>query len=987
MRWTKGVFASRKTVRAGLRLAFLLVFCCILSPNFSSPARAQVVATSEKLEINAQTATNWSQGDQITLQLQGPVTIDLDGVQLSANDAVIWLSPEPGALLHEQRAEIALLGDASLQQVDNHVTRSGPQLLVSVIIRGNIRVTAQDRVSRDLSDSPLYKQAADLRQNAATQAAGGPAAPAPPIETTTPPGPPPPAGTNVAPIRQPGNDKKGPVSFHAPLTEETQTDDGNLAIVLGGGVSVSQNRDNGDFLELLADKVVLFTDLPFTQVKSNPDLGAIASHIKAAYLEGDVRINFVSATAQKPEQRITADETYYDFPTDRAVMTDVVIHTIDPLSQIPVIIRAQKMHQLSEGEFTGTKVDLSTSQFAAPTYAIRTQSAYIHQHPNDFGGTDSDFVGTDDTMRVFGTPIFYFPYVSGTVNQNNFVLRNLAAGSSNRYGTGFNSQWGVFEALGRPRPDGLDLAADIDYYSQRGPGFGLEGNYTGGLLEETTNQPWDFLGDFKANFQADKGKDILGGDRSDVTPPAEDRGRLIWEHEHFFPDDWQVQIRIGYVSDPTYLEEYYPDEFYDSLPDNASFYVKRQKDTEALTFLAETDTTRFTTNADRQQEQTDIQRLPELTYRRIGDSLDDDTFTFFSDNSASRLRFLPSKYSLAQQGFTNGLSPGISSDGFTGINTGPVYRGDSRQELDWPVSVGEIKVVPYVMGEVTEYSNSPGGESQSRFYGGVGVRLTTAFWKVDDTFESDFFDLHRVRHVIEPEINLFTSGTTLDNSHLYIFDPNIDAINDISAAQIALHQQWETMRGGPGRWRNVDFLDLNIAGNFYANQPPASILNPVQFRGLFFPSEPQISIPRQGVNADATWRISDTTALLSDAEWNLDQRELATASFGLAVARDERLTYYAEDRYIQVLQSQVLSFSADYRLSAKYSLEGSQSFDLGSSHDVSTSISFVRRFDNITMIVSVTHDAITGINGLNFNLIPLGVKATGGTNSLVNNSR
>ena len=38
------------------------------------------------------------------------------------------------------------------------------------------------------------------------------------------------------------------------------------------------------------------------------------------------------------------------------------------------------------------------------------------------------------------------------------------------------------------------------------------------------------------------------------------------------------------------------------LPYDVEFYVKRQKDTEAMTFLASFDTTHFVTNADRQQE-------------------------------------------------------------------------------------------------------------------------------------------------------------------------------------------------------------------------------------------------------------------------------------------------------------------------------------------------------------------------------------------------
>ena len=77
------------------------------------------------------------------------------------------------------------------------------------------------------------------------------------------------------------------------------------------------------------------------------------------------------------------------------------------------------------------------------------------------------------------------------------------------------------------------------------------------------------------------------------------------------------------------------------------------------------------------------------------------------------------------------------------------------------MNVGQFKVVPYLLGRYTVYTDSPAGGAKNRFLGGVGARISTAFWKVDDSVESDLFDLHRLRHVIEPEVNLFTSAETV----------------------------------------------------------------------------------------------------------------------------------------------------------------------------------------------------------------------------------
>jgi lipopolysaccharide export system protein LptA len=977
------------------------------------PAMGQYTSVSEKLLVTAKSADTWASGSNNIVLLQGPVSIELDDVKLTADNAVIWLSPAPGGLLQEQRAQIALVGNAELTATDNHVTRSGPNLLVTSVVRGNIQLTGENN-PRDGSGTPLFHQAQEiLAAGTATETAAAPPAsatresasnpstassesnspagggftnpsnepilPAPSKETENPlPLPASSAGIALAPTprKRDASAGSGEINFHSRQTEQKVDADLNVAFVLTGGVTITQNRDDGDFLELLAGKVVLFTSLHDDGTKP-VDLSDVGRKITAAYLEGDVRINFTPAQATKAEQRMTADRAYYDFKTDRAVLTNVVLHTIDPQDQIPIIVRAQRLHQLAQGEFTAQKIELTTSSFAVPSYSVRASSAYLHQVPTPTG-TDNNFASNDNTLRLFGAPLFYFPILSGTVNNDAFPLRNFSTGNSQTFGTEILSQWGLFESLGRPRPKDLDVSFRVDQFSRRGLGGGLDGTYDGSDISASTRDPWSFSGDFTGFIMGDKGTDNLGGDRALVKPPTELRGVVLWEHQHFFPDDWQVQVRAGYVSDPTFLQEYYLDNFDQNLPYDATLYLKRQRDTEAITFLTEFNTTTFVTNADHQQEQFDIERSLELGYRRIGDSLADDSLTFFSDNSVARLRFDLSHASLLSQGFGPGLSPGIASVGYTGTTTGPVYRGDTSQELDWPVTAGQFKIVPYVLGRVTSYSDSPTGDAQTRLYTGAGVRVSTAFWKIDENAESDLLDIHRLRHIIQPELNLYTAGTTVDRSNLFIYDESVDGVSDISAAQVALHQRWETMRGGPGYWRSVDLFDLNVEGNFFTNQPPPAQLNPTQFRGLFFGSDPAASVPRQGVNADAAWHISDTTSFLTQQEWNLDRREQATASAGLSVSRDDRLTYYVGDSYVEPLNSQIVSGIAEYKLTSKYTLQIGQSFNFGDTHDVNTVLTMIRRFDSFSLSFTVYHDAVTNLSGFNFNLIPMGVRGLSG---------
>src|SRR5207253_2852254 len=225
-------------------------------------------------------------------------------------------------------------------------------------------------------------------------------------------------------------------------------------------------------------------------------------------------------------------------------------------------------------------------------------------------------------------------------------------------------------------------------------------------------------------------------------------------------------------------------------------------------------------------------------------------------------------------------------------------RADFQQELNWPTSAGTIRMVPYVIGRYTYYSQSPNGSNVERVSSGAGVRMTTAFWKVDDTVQSDLFDLQRLRHVVEPMVNFYAGAQSQDREDIFIYDEPIDAVAGITVAQIAINQRWQTKRGGPGKWRSVDVFTLNTEANFFINQPPDRELDPQNFRGEFFMSTPEASIPRDSLNIDIDWEISDFVSLTGGTEYNLNKGEFATANAMLHVDHSPRLRYSLGWRHI-----------------------------------------------------------------------------------------
>jgi hypothetical protein len=304
------------------------------------------------------------------------------------------------------------------------------------------------------------------------------------------------------------------------------------------------------------------------------------------------------------------------------VLTDAVLHTMDVQRNIPIVVRADTIRQLSDREYRAHKTELTTSTFAVPSYSVRAGKAYVRQV--DTGdpryGTRTTFNANNVTFNLFGLPFFYLPSVGGTVTEKGGALRELSLGNSTNFGTSVESRWGLFETIGQIPPPDLDITYKLDYFNDRGPAGGVDAEYSGGFVANTTKQPWTFKGKFESYFVNDHGEDILGRRRGHIEPPDEFRGRVRWEHQSFFPDNWQLQLRSGWVSDATFLEEWFEDEYDEGLPLESSLYLKRQENSEAVTFLTTIQPNDLVTSADFVQEQFEVERAPELGYHRIGDS-------------------------------------------------------------------------------------------------------------------------------------------------------------------------------------------------------------------------------------------------------------------------------------------------------------------------------------------------------------------------------
>ena len=443
-----------------------------------------------------------------------------------------------------------------------------------------------------------------------------------------------------------------------------------------------------------------------------------------------------------------------------------------------------------------------------------------------------NFDAKDATIQAQGLPIFYWPYLAGNTSKNEIPLRTIRISNSKTYGLSLLTDWDLFGLAGQAEPPGVHADLNLDYFGKRGPAGGVNAN-------------WAFDDDhgiLRTYGMIDNGTDRLGVDRQDIVPSSETRGRATVRDQRDLGDGLTLQLEASYISDPTFLEQFFQREFDADKESETSVYLKKQGETDALTFLGKFNLMDFTTTADQVDDQFTTEKKPELKYWRIGDSFAD-MFTYYSESSADNLHTDITNYTPQQLGLTSAFTgvpaslvpPTQTYRDFyksQGFNTGDVLRGDTRQEIDMPLQVGDAKITPYVTGRFTAWNDSfpdnGNGGNTTRVWGSAGVRSSMAFWRVYDDAQSRFFDVNRVRHVIEPQFIIFASGSNQDRSNLQLFDRDVEGISKASGTQLALNQTWQTKRridsgDGQPQWRDVDWITLAVPSNFGTATRPAAL--------------------------------------------------------------------------------------------------------------------------------------------------------------------
>lgn len=881
---------------------------------------------------------------------------------LSADQAVVWIEPATSAGEPYQRVQVFAWKNARVREFGGS-TISRPALLATYSTRGEVRIQSEEISRGRYVDTQASREAERVRELLKSRDVQPPDGLVPRVPLRV---------FDVSGVSrdEPSWKPQPIVRFKSPGTFAfTTTPDGRRVFVARGGTYVSRGVPGElESFELSADSAVVYTlgrttppttgqpaetglggepdpSVPLVgpstdqrRRRANEDdqlmespLGDMA--IESIYLEGDVRMS-------QGAHVVRASRVYYDLIKDRALLLDGLIRTTIEGRNVPVVVRAEEIRQLSATDFSAKSATVTTSDYHSPSYNISADEIQlIDLVPSSAGqGTvaSGEYTVRGARLNVGGAPILYWPYVRGNIAAGETSLRGLRTGYSDDFGIELETDWHLFNVLGYRTPDGVDATLNLDLYSERGPAGGVDIDY----------ERNGYYGLVRSYVIQDNDTDFLGrereeGDQRDI------RGRALLRHRQFLEDDWELTLEVSYLSDRGFLEEYFEPEFDNDKEQETVLRFKKQVDNWALTATGQAQINDFDTQTE---------RLPDLGLFVVGERLPGG-FTLYSENRAGVVRYRP-----GDQTFREFLRDGRL------VSSGSVARADTRQEITYPLDIGDWRVVPFLTARATAWDDSPEDGGIQRLFGTIGVRASTYLWKLTENVRSELWDIDGIRHIIKPEFVAWASGSTHDANDLFPFDERVEEIEDSDGVLLAVRQRWQTKRGEGEFRRTVDLFSWDLTAGFFNDANSDEITN-----GYVSFSRPEDSIARNYVASAFSWRVNDRTAVLSELSYDTNDGEIDLFNLSVAVERPPRLSYLVGIRFIEETESNLLAFDLNYKLTEKYTFALREAFDIERGRTLDFTVALVRRFPTWFGAISFALDEAEDDFGVSISIWPEGL--------------
>ncbi len=710
------------------------------------------------------------------------------------------------------------------------------------------------------------------------------------------------------------------------------------------------------------------------------------------YMEGNI-------VFRQGDRIVYADRMFYDVRRRLGIILGAELLTPVPQSEDfqyagLVRLRAAALRQLDESRFVAQNGLVTTSRLEEPSYSFAADTITFEDIQRPVVDPLTGAPAVDQTgqpvvehqmlaesqnnfLYVAGVPVFYWPTLATDLQKPSYYIDNFRIRNDSIFGTQVLLELDAFQLLGMDRPAGVEWDLNLDWLSERGIGFGNGAQYA---RDTFFNLAGPTTGRADAWFIDDNGVDNLGLGRRTVPPEEDFRGRAFWNHrQHLIGgllDDWTVQAEVGWISDRNFLEQYYEQEWDENKDQITGVRLKRTYDNQSVSVEANARVNDFFTQT---------QWLPRLDHYWLGEPLLGDRLTWFSHSTAAYANIGIADPATNTSDWT--LLPWeVDSTGARISAAGE--RFTTRHEIDWPIDLAPVKVVPFALGELAHWGEDINGDDLQRAYVHTGVRASIPFWMVDPTIRDPLFNLNGLAHKVVFDAEASYADATRDLNQLPLYDeleddtqeefrrrlffppfnggllpyymlgpppsidpkfdprfyalrygmqgwvtsPSTEIADDLALVRFGMRHRLQTKRGPLGEERIIDWLTFDS-------------------NATWFPDDDRDGAPAAGGSGDAfglidydlRWHLGDRFSILSDGAADTFGDGLRTVSIGMLLNRPARGNFYLGFRTLQgPFDAKVLTAALNYRMSPKWIGSASASIDFGDAGNIGQSVAFTR---------------------------------------------
>jgi lipopolysaccharide export system protein LptA len=654
------------------------------------------------------------------------------------------------------------------------------------------------------------------------------------------------------------------------------------------------------------------------------------------YAEGNVRLSRKAGwkvPPYEPKKQLAvmdlvevakADQIYINPGRARGLATNVEVRAADPsaAADLVYVFRGQKAYLIDDSTLTVRQVDVTTCNFAVPHYQFAADRAQIVRRAPS---TILDMWHPKLQVGEGAHTLISLPFIGTDLTQRAYLLESYAFGTSRKYGPFIQTTWRPLD-LATTQPTWVESwLVNLDYYGARGPGIGTQLNYKFGEDGQFPRSK----GDLTAYFVNDSASE----DTNNIPVPQSNRGLIHLRHRTQIDPDWRIDAEYYWLSDFDFLREFFENNFQnDKVPE--SYLLARYL--HGSTYLA-------------------------LLYKQqVNDFIRQVEETPSADLEVAGLPLGPLVYDGQVTGGVYDLEPS-SLISPAADNPPSLERLHTQHSVSLPFMIGFLRLDPTLSllgtwaSEGVDAMGDFGGKP-SRAGVGAGITASTTLSRVYDV-TNDLLDLHRLRHIITPYVDLQTlsvSGSTPDD---FIQMDSIDAIDSTTQASIGLRQQVQTKRLKDGQWTAVDWIDSRVA---LTTQSVGSGSRKADDTFLTW---------------DIDWRLSDHISLHS---WDsqVGSKSMDIINVGAVFDWLPNFTLGLDYDYITNLSS-VVTAQLFYKLSDRYQLLLKQQTSLnsnatGSNRNLETYVVLRRLFHMWILDIGVHYEQATKDFGVIFGFGPSG---------------